>query len=224
MHWDSNQSDFAEGYHEDEQNLQFVARDNPQYDFEKGQKVPFADMLKRGGRENSVLPFATQTRFLEIRLKAATFDPLKDGPIIPPGLTYQHENSYYLVQCMGPIQPDWLGTLQNAGAVILGYIPEYTYLVHMEGRAKAEVSSLQFVRWVGPYHPAYKIQEGLLELDGDVELNVVVFKDKNENLQKVRRELAVMGGIITSNGDEDHTIRVTIDVLKIRNVAFVSEV
>jgi hypothetical protein len=210
-----NQPDNMEEILEDKQNFQLIPAAPIQYNFKREQKVPFVDILQN--TENQLPP-------LEIRLKAATFDPLKERPEIPPDLTYQQDNGYHLVQCKGPIQPDWLGILKNAGATILGYVPEYTYLVHMEGKSKPEVSSLPFVRWVGLYHPAYKIQEGLLDMVGDVELNVVVFRDKEQNLQSVREKLADLGGIITFNGDGDYTIRVNVDVSKIRNVAFISEV
>jgi len=40
---------------------------------------------------------------------------------------------------------------------IYGYLPEYSYLVKIEPEKVDEVKNLPFVRWIGPYHPYYKI-------------------------------------------------------------------
>jgi hypothetical protein len=90
-----NQPDNMEEILEDKQNFQLIPAAPIQYNFKREQKVPFVDILQN--TENQLPP-------LEIRLKAATFDPLKERPEIPPDLTYQQDNGYHLVQCKGPMQ------------------------------------------------------------------------------------------------------------------------
>ena len=46
------------------------------------------------------------TADLKIRLKADTFDPLKEEPDISSALKLIRPNHYYLIQCNGPIQPE----------------------------------------------------------------------------------------------------------------------
>jgi uncharacterized membrane protein len=168
--------------------------------------------------------FFSSDSLMIIYLKTAAFDPLKMEPYVPQGLLTQSENGYYLVQCQGPTQPDWIEKIKNTGAEILGYIPNFTYLVYMDGDMKEIVKALSFIRWIGIYHPAYKIQTGILEMTGDAELNVLVFDNKEGNLQKVREELKILGGVITDSGEDNHIIRVKIDSSQIRSIAFIPEV
>lgn len=161
---------------------------------------------------------------LFIHLSVASFDPLINGPQIASDWKYDSENGYFLAQCYGPILIDWKESIVTSGAIILGYIPDFTYLVQMDGEAKGKVEEFQFVRWIGSYHPAYKIQSGLPEKEGKLELNIIVFKDDEKNLLTVRNRLKEMGGEITYDGDESHIIRVRIDASLVRDIAFIPEV
>jgi hypothetical protein len=160
-----------------------------------------------------------------VNLKAARFDPLQEKPNIPPNLMYPADNDYYLVQCKGPIQHEWIQDILDSNAVILGYIPEYTYILHMEEDTKIFIESLSFVRWVGIYHPAYKIQEDLLLKHGPVQLNIMVFRNGNalENLNLVKDSIMNLGGSIIKEEDV-YVVIAEIDASHIRDIAFIPEV
>ena len=121
-----------------------------------------------------------------IKMKADEFDPLVEEPNFPPDLLYNIENGYYLVQFNGPIQFHWTEKIREAGALVLGYVPDHTYLIFMDHKTKQNLEKFSFVRWIGIYHPAYKIQDKLLNKTQEIELNVLVFEDKQDNLAKVR--------------------------------------
>lgn len=161
-----------------------------------------------------------------INLKAARFDPLLETPDIPLVLTYSDENNYYLVQCNGPIQSEWVPEILEVGANILGYVPEYTYILYMEKDVKKSVSELPFVRWVGIYHPAYKIDQNLLTKQGSAQLNVQVFNTDGNlgNFRFVKEQLLTLGGTIIREESDVHNIIVEIDVNKIIDIAFIPEV
>jgi hypothetical protein len=159
-----------------------------------------------------------------IKMKAAEFDPLIEEPDLPLDLLYNLENGYYLVQFNGLIQSYWVEEIRAAGAFILGYVPDHTYLLHMDDKTKERLEKLPFVRWIGIFHPAYKIQGGLLDNMGEIELNVLVLEEKQENLEKVRKSITALGGTITYNGEDNHIIRTKIAASKIRNIAFIPEV
>jgi serine protease AprX len=163
---------------------------------------------------------------LKIRLKADTFDPLKDQPDIPQPLKLTTPNNYYLIQCAGPIQPGWINQLEDRGIVILGYIPDYAYVVYMEETAKALVEQFPFVRWTGFYHPAYKIDPRLRLSGGDIELNVVVFRENggDENLSEATGRIQELGGEIMYDGKDNFVLIVKIDASKIDDIAFIPEV
>jgi uncharacterized membrane protein len=159
-----------------------------------------------------------------IKIKNARFDPLIQLPDIARGLTYTSSPGYYLVQCQGPIRSKWHKEIQNQGASILGYIPDYTYLVKMDEEALHRVSNIPFIRWIGIYHPAYKLQTGLLEIEGEVTLDVIVFKDSKENVVLVREELRGLDGEILYDGKENNIITTKIMASQIRDIAFIPQV
>ncbi|UCG68478.1 MAG: S8 family serine peptidase [Thermoplasmata archaeon] len=159
-----------------------------------------------------------------IRFKAALFDPLKEEPRLSKDWNYIQENNYFLAQCMGPIQSSWFHEIESKGAKILRYIPDNTYLIHIKSERIESVENLPFIRWIGSYQPIYKIQQGLLDREGGIELNVLVFKDEEDNLQNVRNELMALGGTITYDGEGNHIIRVKIDAQKIRDIVLIPEV
>lgn len=94
-----------------------------------------------------------------ISLTTAKFDPLKDGePQIPANLKATEEGlSLYIVQFKGPVTREWKQILKNEGSEICGYVPHFALLVRMDPTTKKKIEKLWFVRWIGLYHPYYKI-------------------------------------------------------------------
>lgn len=97
-----------------------------------------------------------------MHLRYADFDPLGGNPTIPANLAADHSNRLHLVQFAAPIQPEFRGPLTAAGARIVKYMPDNAYLVNIQPGAARVLAALPFVRWVGEYHPAYKLEEQLL--------------------------------------------------------------
>jgi hypothetical protein len=85
------------------------------------------------------------------------------APQIPANLeaTPSDRLASYLVQFSGPVETSWKAEVQAAGATIHGYIPESAFVVRMTVREKEKVERLPFVRWVGPYHVAYRISPSI---------------------------------------------------------------
>jgi hypothetical protein len=163
-----------------------------------------------------------------IYLKAAEFDPLFEKPNIPGKLTYSQDNHYFLVQCMGPIQPDWVRQLTDSGAILKGYIPEYTYLLYLEPEAKNNIEKFPFIRWIGPYHPAYKLEHDLLLNQGLTQLNIMVFTESkgnnNKNIEYVKENIINQGGTILREESDVSTLVAEIDSSKIIKLASIPEV
>jgi len=71
----------------------------------------------------------------------------------------------YLVQFAGPVRSAWLDDLGDAGLEIVSYVPENAYVVRARGAAAARLRGLpakhKRVQYVGDFHPAYRITEGL---------------------------------------------------------------
>jgi hypothetical protein len=161
-----------------------------------------------------------------INLKAAEFDPLLSDPNIPFDLKYDTDTGYYLVQVSGPVQEEWIFEILDSDALILGYVPQYTYIVNMEKEVKESMEDRPFIRWIGEYHPAYKIEEGLLERTGSISLNVMVFELGlgHKNLDIVKKSIEDIGGTILKEEPEADNIIVQIEASSIIDIAFFPEV
>lgn len=88
---------------------------------------------------------------------------IRDGdPDIPDELRVEGYRSgvmgQYIVHMLGPIATGWRQTLERMDVEVLNYVHNYAYRVRMTPEQAKEVSGLQFVDWVGVYHPYYKIQ------------------------------------------------------------------
>jgi hypothetical protein len=96
-----------------------------------------------------------------IHLATGAFDPLLEEPAIESWLRaaapLPGESSYYLVQLDGPPTDARKGAVEEAGAELIAYLPDNTYIARIDGADMAAVTGRSAVAWVGPYHPAYKV-------------------------------------------------------------------
>lgn len=139
-----------------------------------------------------------------IHLKYATFDPVAGEPSIPSNLRAAppgKADERYIVQFVGPVQDVWKSQLESAGAV-LEYIPDHAFAVLLTAEAAEKVRSLEFVRWVGLFHPAYRIDPDLLKEPGVVRADIAFIKGQASD--RVRTEISRMGGNVEKSEDSPH--------------------
>ncbi|HEV2330405.1 MAG TPA: S8 family serine peptidase [Verrucomicrobiae bacterium] len=119
---------------------------------------------------------------------------------IPKNLLAQGDPGAWLVQARGPISPAFRALVTGAGATIVSYIPNNSYLVRAsEGVADALIGN-PLVQTVIPYEPYFKVQAPLLSmaqqsLPPEVQLNLGLFAD---NAQDTLQQIQKLGGIILS--------------------------
>jgi serine protease AprX len=90
-----------------------------------------------------------------IHLANRTFDPTRTPA---KGAGEQSGNGAYLVQFRAPLTDEQRGQLRGIGARIGTYIPDFAYVVRMNADTRKSVSGLGFVRWIGDYQPADKVE------------------------------------------------------------------
>jgi hypothetical protein len=104
-----------------------------------------------------------------------------DQPSVPMQQTSVYESGtpgLYVVQLLGPSKHEWLAHLKASGLEILQYFAPHAHLVRMTPEQASTTKELDFVRWVGPYHPAYRIPLDLLERSGIIEnVSVTIYDD-----------------------------------------------
>jgi serine protease AprX len=137
----------------------------------------------------------------KIKLGFAQFDPLKGQPSVPPSLAAGPQNELFLVQSWAaPIQP-MQEAITAAGGVIERYVADYTLVVRLTPEAKAAVSGLPFVRWVGAYHPAYRVDAQTLAFltsatDAPSRFSIETMRSGPQQQQALSTLITGLGGMV----------------------------
>jgi hypothetical protein len=96
-----------------------------------------------------------------IELPAIVFDPAQGEP--EPPTTFQATEptgdvqAYYLVQFIVPVESGWIGTLIQLGGNYVQNLPVNASVFRLTAAQAAAARQLEFVGWVGLYHPAYAL-------------------------------------------------------------------
>ncbi|HEX9969997.1 MAG TPA: S8 family serine peptidase, partial [Acidimicrobiales bacterium] len=100
-----------------------------------------------------------------VRVAAGAFDPLDGVPAVPASLRAPAGSRYALVQVEYPSTAAVQDAMRAAGAELLGVLPDVTYVVRADAADLDRVRDIEGVRWVGPYHPAYKLAPGVEKVE-----------------------------------------------------------
>jgi hypothetical protein len=94
-------------------------------------------------------------------LRYAAFDPLNGEHGVPAALAARPGGNMYIVQFhVAPLDED-RAALAALGGTVNRYVPQHAHVVTLPPAALASVARLPAVRWIGPYHPAYRLAPGV---------------------------------------------------------------
>jgi hypothetical protein len=124
-----------------------------------GESIPYYSISLDGGKTIARTVQATY----ELGLRYAIFDPLKGEPAIIPLLTADNDVHLYIVQFSTQPLEEFQQAIITAGGIVRHYIAQYAYLVEMSEPTRTKVEQLPYVRWIGMYHPAYRLEEFMLD-------------------------------------------------------------
>ncbi len=148
----------------------------------------------------TALPMAAQSEEL-IALRYATFDPIEGEPAVAPELSAVRNPGLFLVQFADKPSNELRNKIRAAGGEVVGFVPHRAQLVRMPERVADAVRSMEGVRWVGAYHPAYRldpelIAEGVVgRADQRAAYNIVLV-DKRTDRPALIEALRGLGGKI----------------------------
>jgi subtilisin family serine protease len=146
---------------------------------------------------SSGLPVNWQQDAGTLQVMRYRFDPIAQGePTLADSARMNHvDEGFRLIQMHGPANNARLDALAATGVEILQYYPHHTYLVWGSAAQTAATESLDFVRWQGAFHPAYKMNNDLDRRTGLVE-NVDIFFYNDGDVQQTLADIAALGGNI----------------------------
>lgn len=142
---------------------------------------------------------------IPIRLSAGEFDPLvQSGPVRMAeqrlSTMTREEQAYYIVQFNAPIKSGKKEEMEQIGAQVFDYLPEFAFIVKMNGATRRTVESMKNVRWVGSYQPGFRLAPALArtltagKTIANREFMVTVFG--KEETGEVTRQIKQLGGRI----------------------------
>ena len=172
----------------------------------------------------------------QLKLRYAEFDPTVGSPAVPASLKLaddlqDEEPQVYIVQFVTqPIQ-EYRDAITGLGGTLHKFLASHAYLVRLTTIQKEQVAQLAFVRWIGNYEPAYKIDEALLPLLANnpgvmpaVRLNIMVHERGPRQKEIVAEKINAIGGLIHQNNAEGFLMEVTLDGQQLAQVLKMSEV
>jgi len=107
-----------------------------------------------------------QTKQIRLRSETITTTPAVK---LAPGAQFQAQglsvqapaSGLFLVQFENALPPAERVELHTLGVELLKYVPEDAFIARFNNVSPDKVGTLSYVRWVGPYRPAYKIHPNL---------------------------------------------------------------
>ena len=170
------------------------------------------------GRGPEVEPAVRQV----LRLKAGTFDPQTES-VLDPLLTGR--SALWIVQFDGKPTEAWRDDVHAAGGSIVSYLPDYAYVVRaVEDDIIEAITAMPSVRFVGPYHPGYRLQPKLATaLASGAELPEqrydLIVCDRHLDKPVLARAIESWGGGVDEVFDGSILMEVTLDAAQLLQVA-----
>ncbi|WP_319506852.1 PGF-pre-PGF domain-containing protein [uncultured Methanolobus sp.] len=145
-------------------------------------------------------------------------------------MSIEEMENYYLVQFTGPVRDTWKKNVTSTGATIYNYVPNNAFIFKMNDNVKAQVQSLDFVKWIGEYKPEYKydseltdtecIQAASVEYDVGNTYHVLLFSA--EDNERIGTSIESLGGTIISGSGNKLKVQVSAD--RLADIAAINEI
>ena len=110
---------------------------------------------------------AIPTQTVKLRLASGGFDPLmyREPDEFAERLSMKAyaagEQGYYIVQFDSPVRAEQRKELEQIGAQVFDYLPDFAFIAKMSDESRVAVEFMENLRWVGIYQPAYRIEPAL---------------------------------------------------------------
>ncbi len=165
-----------------------------------------------------------------IRLRFATFDPLASPePKIAATLRSAEDARLWIVQFNRSPSDTDRAMLAGLGGEVVAYQPDTAYIVRMPANAAAAVRQELSVRWIGSYHPAYRLEPELITEhvrghDVPTRRYNIVVADKTQDKPGLIQKVGDIGGRVTHEQRGSILLEVQLDGVQLLQVAQLDEV
>ena len=98
-----------------------------------------------------------------VMLRYAEFDPAGVIPAVPQNLQAVEGNQAFIVQYISQPLEAYGDAIARLGGTVERFMPDQAQIITIDAEMVDAVRALPFVRWVGAYHPAYKLNDPELQ-------------------------------------------------------------
>lgn len=156
-----------------------------------------------------------------LRLVAAEFDPVLEEINISANLRVEYaanETGYFLTQFESNVLREWLGRLEELQVTPIAYVPDLAFLVKGLRSNMDALRNEIFVRWIGNFHPYYKMSPSLRDYNGtSTNLTLVVGLHPGEDATETSNQIQALG--ISIEGTDHRRIRIDTSPNLVKNVS-----
>jgi len=164
-------------------------------------------------------------------LRFAAFDPLSGKAAVPPDLMAPKGSELYVVQFWTQGIEAYRESLRRLGVRLHLFLANHSHVVQMSATQAERVRDLSFVRWVGPFHPAYKLEQGFLSpthrawsQGPTAQVNILTMERGLRGQTPVAELITSMGGVVESTTPETFLMSATLTRPQVLAVARLDEV
>ncbi|MFJ8075566.1 S8 family serine peptidase [Streptomyces sp. NPDC096176] len=160
-----------------------------------------------------------------IRLRNRTFDPTTPEAerTRPQGPLRSKSGRAYLVQFATTPLDSHRAALTALGARIGAYIPDATYVVHMNAATRRQVATLPYVRWIGRYDAGDKLEGGAVPSSTRRYL-ITLVKRSAADQRAVAQRIRTIGGKVHVASASRQLIEATLEPAQALTVAHLDTV
>lgn len=134
-----------------------------------------------------------------LKLRYRTFDPMIERPEIPAVLSGASNGRLFIVQYFTQDTDSYRRAIDGLGVERIHHLPENAVLVRGDAAQILRVAGLPFVRFIEPYHPAFRIDEQMQDeiAKGNMPerwYNLLVARRGLSEKEAVRARILALGG------------------------------
>ncbi|MFG0285972.1 MAG: S8 family serine peptidase [Phycisphaerales bacterium JB039] len=168
-----------------------------------------------------------------VRLRYANFDPMRFVPGIDERVMAPAGHDAYIVQFITQPLEQYSRDIEALGGTVEQFMADHCQIVRMSPEALAEVSKLPYVRWVGAFHPAYKLEEPILQaltlgasddFTAPKRYSIMTLREGEGSIDPVIDRIRALGARINGEVPETGRLEATMTLDQLLAVAKMSDV
>lgn len=165
----------------------------------------------------------------ELGLRYAHFDPFEGVPAVEPILAADGSTHLFIVQFLTQPLEEFQNEISKLGGKVHHYIAQFAYLVEMDEFVYEKVGELPYVRWIGAYHPAYRMDEETLQNLRNLGMNTPAIRYNIQVLDVPQKAIVVdriraLGAIVDNYDAGKKLVEATLNGEQLVQVARFDEV